>query len=376
MEEKPLIFVFTSFYKPWMGGAELAASEIMKRLSDDFEFHIITHRLNFALPILEKDGGVFIHRAGFGTMLDRTTIFPFLAAMKVFTLLKNYPGRKKIFWGMMISYASIGAYFLKFIKKDIPFLLTIQEGDNEWKKHYFTWRIVLKKADRVIAISSFLAGVVDKAGYRGLVDIIPNGVNERLWKKKHAEMPRLVGGQAVEKIIFSASRLVEKNGLDILFRAATKIGDEKKIRVIIAGEGKDRKKLEKLRDDLGLQKKVEFLGNVPYEKLLKLYAASDIFVRPSRSEGLGSAFLEAMAAGLITVGISTGGITDFLFEGKTGFLAKPNDEESLVKALTVALTLAPEKKEMMVNNARNLVKEKFLWNDVALKMKEVFNSQL
>ena len=86
--------------------------------------------------------------------------------------------------------------------------------------------------------------------------------------------------------------------------------------------------------------------------------------------------MEAMAAGLITIGTSVGGITDFLFEGKTGFLAKPNDEESLVKALTVALTLAPEKKEMMVNNARNLVKEKFLWNDVALKMKEVFNSQL
>ena len=131
-----------------------------------------------------------------------------------------------------------------------------------------------------------------------------------------------------------------------------------------------------MRDDLGLQKKVEFLGNVPFENLLKLYAASDIFVRPSRSEGLGSAFLEAMAAGLITIGTPVGGITDFLFEGKTGFLAKPNDEESLAKALTAVLTLAPEKKVRMVSNARNLVREKFLWKDVALKMKSVFQELL
>jgi len=369
MEEKPLIFVFTSFYKPRMGGAEFAASEIMKRLASVFEFHVITHRLSFSLPVLENDGEVFIHRLGFGTMLDRTTIYPFMAAAKVFLLLKNYPMRKKIFWGIMISYASIGAYLLKFIKKDIPFLLTIQEGDNEWKKHPFIWRMVLKKADRVTAISSFLAGVIDKSGFNGPIDIIPNGIDERLLELKHPESPG-------DKIIISASRLVSKNGLDILLRAAAKIPGHFNFRIIFAGEGRERKKLEKLRDGLGLQKKVEFLGNVSFENLLKLYAASDIFVRPSRSEGLGSAFLEAMAAGLITIGTSVGGITDFLFEGKTGFLAKPNDEESLVKALTVALTLAPEKKEMMVNNARNLVKEKFLWNDVALKMKEVFNSQL
>ena len=383
MEEKPLIFVFTSFYKPRMGGAELAAFEIMKRLSGDFEFHVITHRLELSLPKLENDNGVRIHRVGFGTELDRMFLSPFLFAFKGFSLIKSISQRKVIMWGIMVSYASIGAFFIKLFKKNIPFLLTIQEGDLEWNikaKNFgqasIWWRLIFKKVDRVTAISSFLAGIIDKAGFRGSVDIIPNGVDERLLEIKHSEMRRLAGGQAVEKIIFSASRLVEKNGLDILLRAAAKIGDEKKIRVIIAGEGKDRKKLEKLRDDLGLQKKVEFLGNVPYEKLLKLYAASDIFARPSLSEGLGSAFLEAMAAGLITIGTPVGGITDFLFEGETGFLAKPNDDGNLAKTITTALTLAPEKKDQIVNNARNLVKEKFLWNDIALKMKAVFNQIL
>ena len=86
--------------------------------------------------------------------------------------------------------------------------------------------------------------------------------------------------------------------------------------------------------------------------------------------------MEAMAAGLITIGTPVGGITDFLFEGETGFLAKPNDDGNLAKTITTALTLAPEKKDQIVNNARNLVKEKFLWNDIALKMKAVFNQIL
>src|SRR3989344_2552193 len=322
MEEKPLIFVFTSFYKPRIGGAELAAFEIMKRLAGDFEFHVITHRLELSLPKLENDNGILIHRVGFGTELDRMFLSPFLFAFKGFFLIKSISQRKVIMWGIMVSYASIGAFFIKLFKKNIPFLLTIQEGDLEWNikaKNFgqasIWWRLIFKKVDRVTAISSFLAGIIDKAGFRGSVDIIPNGVDERLLEIKRSEMPRLAGGQAAEKIIFSASRLVEKNGLDI-------------------------------------------------------------FARPSRSEGLGSAFLEAMAAGLITIGTPVGGITDFLFEGKTGFLAKPNDDGSLAKTITTALTLAPEKKDQIVNNARNLVKEKFLWNDIALKMKAVFNSQL
>lgn len=373
MEAKPVILVFTSFYEPKTGGAEIAVKEIISRLSKNFEFHIITHRLSLDLPAEQTEilGGadIFIHRLGFGTSLDRMFLFPFLAARGGLDLAKKFKGRKILLWGMMISYASIGAFFIKTFKKNIPFILTIQEGDGEWEKHPLIWRMVLKKANYVTAISKFLSEIVKAKGYGGTVDIIPNGVDEKLLQINHPEFIE-------DKVIFSASRLERKNGLDLLLRAAEILKDKYNFRVIIAGEGRERKSLMDLRRALGLDDRVDFIGGIPYEKLYKYYAGADIFVRPSRTEGLGSAFLEAMAAGLITIGTPVGGITDFLWEGSTGFLAEPENAENLAEAVKTALMLAPAKKAQIIGNARGLVKTKYLWPDISAKMSDAFNKFL
>lgn len=380
MPAKPVIIAFTSFYEPTVGGAEIAVKETISRLSRDFEFHIITYRLNINLPEEQEvtvDGGeIFVHRIGFGTTLDRMFLFPFLAAKESFFLVKKFKDRKILLWGIMVSYASIGAFFVKMFKRNIPFVLTIQEGDGEWKVRLrnfglsaLWWKLIFNKANYVAAISGYLENVVKKSGYKGLVEIVPNGVDEKFLQIQHPD-------SADDKIIFSASRLEKKNGLDILLKAAAMLKDEYSFRVVIAGDGKEKKYLIDLRDALDLKDRVEFVGNIPYEKLDKLYAAADIFVRPSRTEGLGSAFLEAMAAGLVTIGTPVGGITDFLWEGSTGFLAKPENVENLAEAMKTALVLAPARKAQIVGNARALIKTKYLWADVALKMKSAFNKFL
>ncbi|MDP2669381.1 MAG: glycosyltransferase family 4 protein [bacterium] len=376
METKPVVIVFSSFYEPMVGGAEIAVKEIIARTARDFEFHIITHRLNFNLPAEENyaagGGTVFIHRLGFGTSPDRMFLFPFLAARKGFALTKEFKGRKKLLWGVMVSYASIGAFFIKIFKKNIPFLLTVQEGDGEWNvkaKNFglsaLWWKLLLKKANHVTAISNYLAQIVKEKGYRGTVEIIPNGVDEKLLL---IQRPEFQG----EKVIFSSSRLVKKNALEVLLKAAAKIRGEVGFKVIIAGDGPEKKSLMEFSEALDLKDRVEFLGHVPYENLIKLYSGADIFVRPSRSEGLGSSFLEAMAAGLITIGTPVGGITDYLWEGSTGFLAIPDNVDSLVEAIRTALVLAPSRKAQIIGNARALIRTKYLWSDVALKTKNVF----
>ncbi len=377
MVEKPIVFVFSSFYEPTVGGAEIAVSQIIARTARDFEYHIITHRINLGLPaeqIMDARGNeVFIHRLGFGTVFDLMFIFPFLVARKGMELTKKFQGRKMLLWGIMVSYSSIGAYILRKFRKNIPFVLTIQEGDGEWEfsprnmgLSAFWWRRIFKKVNYVTAISNFLAKIVRERGYKGAMDVVPNGVDEKLLDIRHPEF-------AGEKVIFSSSRLVRKNGLDLLLVAAARIKDDYPFKVIIAGDGKEKQQLTDLCEELGIKDKVDFLGSVPYDDLIKLYSAADIFVRPSRSEGLGSSFLEAMAAGLIIIGTPVGGIPDFLWEGKTGFFAVPDNIDSLEQAIRTAFFLSPVKKAQMISNARALIRAKYLWDDVALKMKDIFN---
>ena len=138
----------------------------------------------------------------------------------------------------------------------------------------------------------------------------------------------------------------------------------------------DRKKLETQSRQLSISDRVEFLGNVHYEKLPEYYAKADIFVRPSRTEGLGSAFLESMAAGLITVGTPVGGIPDFLEDGINGFLTKPNDAEDLAIILQKALTMKDDERAAMIERARATVRERFLWNTIAKQMSKAFEPLL
>lgn len=373
--KKPIVLVFTSFYKPQMGGAELAIQEIVRRLKNNFDFHIITHRLASAAASFENDEGILIHRIGSGSRLERMFVFPFLAMFKGFSLANKFKDRKILSWGLMVSYASIGAFFLKFLKPKIPFILTIQEGDLEWLPRLrnlgqgtLWWKLIFKKVDHLTALSQYLLNKARESGYKGPATILPNGVDENLLflEKSSSEVP----------VVFSASRLVYKNGLDILLAAASKIKNEIKFKILLAGAGPDLAKLQKLKDKLNLGDRVEFLGNVSYEKLKDYYQKADLFVRPSRSEGLGSAFLESMAAGVITIGTNVGGIPDFLYHGKTGFLVDPDNADSLSIQLRDALEMKDAGKKEIVNNARALIKERFLWNDIAKHAKEILNAHL
>ncbi len=403
MPEKPTVLVFTTAYAPFVGGAEIAIAEVAKRLRDDFDFVIITARLRRALKKKEVLPEGTVIRVGLGTRFDKL-LLPFLGFFVGLRLMRGCKTRPRILlWGVMVSYASIAAFFIKVFKKKIPFVLTIQEGNREWERALpsLWWRIVPRAADHVITISNFLKDEVRKKGYQGPVSVVPNGVDERLLNvismtaqpREILRQPMSTSGDAErvlsdvgaqnfsglggnKKIIFSASRLVYKNGIDLLLEAAARLQDSFDFKILLAGEGPERTKLQALAEHLHIADRVEFLGSVPYEQLPELYKRADIFVRPSRSEGLGSAFLEAMAAGVITVGTSVGGIPDFLADGTTGFVARPEDVESLRSAISRTFSLDEKNCAEIIDRARLLVREKFLWSNVAVRMKEIFFSIL
>jgi glycosyltransferase involved in cell wall biosynthesis len=97
----------------------------------------------------------------------------------------------------------------------------------------------------------------------------------------------------------------------------------------IAGEGPERRNLELLIREYGLEERVHLLGHVPYEQQGALYQRADVCVLTSRSEGIPLALMEAMARAKIVVAPAITGIPELVVAGLTGFLYQPGSVEDL-----------------------------------------------
>lgn len=366
------VIIFSTAYLPFLGGAELAIKEITERLPR-VRFFLITARMAQNLPRREHVGNVDIYRVGIGMPFFDKLCSPLLAMLVARQLMKTHSVAH--FWSVMVSFTSLGPFLLKTLRlhKNIPILLTLQEGDSEEhiKRARFglvgvAWRFALRRADHVQVISSYLEELAREYGYTGEVTVVPNGVdlekfqitNHKLQTKSKIQSPNII----------TISRLVYKNGVDVLIRAFAEVKQKKSdAKLHIVGDGPLRRELEGLRRIRGIDRDVIFHGSVSPEELPCYLAEADVFVRPSRSEGLGTAFLEAMAAGVPVIGTPVGGIIDFLENEETGLFSEVDKPESVADAIMRILgdTLLREK---LSRRGRALVEERYRWDSIAEEM--------
>jgi phosphatidylinositol alpha-1,6-mannosyltransferase len=111
---------------------------------------------------------------------------------------------------------------------------------------------------------------------------------------------------------------------------------------VIAGEGDDRPRLERLAEETGVNDRVRFVGALPRETLIEAYRMADLFVMPSTGEGFGIAFLEAMACGTPALGLNATGSRDALADGELGVLANSNDLAGVISEALARPTHDPE----------------------------------
>lgn len=374
------VLIYSTAYYPLVGGAEVAIREISDRLSD-YEFELVTARLRPGLPRREQVGRVLVHRLGLGFGGDKILL----------ALLGGWYGqalhRQKPFdlvWGVMASFGGFGALAFKKSQPTVPYLLTLQEGDElseiEHKVRFLRHRFVeiFTSADEIQVIANFLAEWAKKLGATCPVVVVPNGVDfdkfkmeKSKWKIENTD----ANAKTIEKVIVSASRLVKKNGIADLILSLKFLPAE--VSLWLLGDGGERKYLEKLATDSGLASRVKFLGFVPAEKIIDYYRQVDVFSRPSYSEGLGNAFLEAMACGLPVVATSVGGIKDFLVDGQTGFVCEVGSPESI--ATKISFILDPQNQvevEAVIRRAEKMVRENYNWDKLAIKMGEIFERMI
>lgn len=143
---------------------------------------------------------------------------------------------------------------------------------------------------------------------------------------------RRFGAAPEETVIAVVAALERRKGHDVLLAALTILRDRGiRFRALLCGGGSEHAVLERLAANLGLGESVRFLGE--QRQVADVLAAADVFVLPSRFEGLGVAILEAMALGLPVVATSVGGIPESVSHRDTGLLVPPEDPAALASAI-------------------------------------------
>ncbi len=145
------------------------------------------------------------------------------------------------------------------------------------------------------------------------------------------------------------------------------------VRILIAGEGPLKEKLQLKSSKMGLEKRVYFLGY--YDNLEDFWASLDLFVLPSHTEGMGIVLLEALASKVPVVATSVGGIPEIITSGKHGLLVPPKNPQALAEGV-IELLEDINKKDSFVKAGVNRIKEKFLLSDMLLKTAEIYNEVL
>jgi glycosyltransferase involved in cell wall biosynthesis len=362
------ILLLNSEYPPIGGGAGNASANIARLLAGmENEVLLLTvHFDGFARDEI-CDGVRIVRVPALRRKMDRSSAleqisFIFAASFRALSLVRQFkPDVALAFFGLP---SGAVALFVKWLYR-IPYVVSLRGGDVPGFRPY-DFRVYHKLAAPFLHVIWHSASAV-VANSRGLHDlaaafdatieipIIPNGVDlekfsapERDWSS-----PR----------VLSVGRVVYQKGLDLALRALADLKDLD-WQWFIAGDGPQRPVLQTMAEEHGLQDRIRFLGWLTPDRLKEQYAAANLFLFPSRHEGMPNAVLEAMASGLPVVATKIAGNEELVVNGETGALAPAEDVESLRESLRPLLVHA-QMRERMGRAARQRVETSFSWNRVA-----------
>lgn len=204
----------------------------------------------------------------------------------------------------------------------------------------------LGRADRVMCVSRFTRDQALQIHQLkpGRVGLLPNTVDED--KFSPAPKPRYLlkrfGLRAEQPVILTVARLAGEErykGYDQVIRALPAIKKlHPDVRYILGGAGPDRNRIMVLVRELGLEETVTLAGFIPDHELSCFYNLCDVFAMPSKGEGFGIVYLEAMACGKPVLAGNKDGSVDPLMDGDLGVLVDPDSVAQISEALTALLS--------------------------------------
>jgi len=374
------VLIFSTAYYPFVGGAEVAIKEITNRIGD-IQFDMITARLDSKLPVFERIGNVNVYRVGFGFKhFDKWWLMKFGGWKAIALHRKNH---YDVTWSMMASWGGLAAWWFSIICPKVPLVVTLQEGDEIDARKFglvsLGWRLILSRAKVVTVISNYLREEARRYGYKGEVILVPNGVDIEKFKRQNSKgkntsqnLREKLGFLEKDIVLITTSRLVEKNGVGDIIEALRFLPEN--VKLLVAGVGELEQDFKFKISNLKLENRVKMLGFVDQKNLPKYLHASDIFVRPSLSEGMGISFLEAMATGLPIIATKVGGIPDFLTHERTGLFCEVKNPKSIAEQVKRLMT-DRELKDRIIAGAKATVST-YDWKYILGKMENTLKSSI
>ena len=191
---------------------------------------------------------------------------------------------------------------------------------------------VYRSSNRVICISERVREqVLEGVGHSCRTSVVYNAVDPELFSPG-------VEKRSAEQLILSVGNLIPVKGHDLLIRAVASLVPEfSTLALEIIGDGPERSRLQALAQRLQILGRVRFLGCQSRCQVVAAMRRCTLFVLPSRYEGLGCVYLEAMAVGKPVIGCRGQGIAEIVQHGSNGFLVGPDNERELTQAVAMLL---------------------------------------
>lgn len=257
---------------------------------------------------------------------------------------------------------------------DIPFVVTVHGLDaffvqqakgaaEGWCQR--TAQSVYQKAARVICISHKVADVIaNSATQRAELAVVHNGVDPQrfLPAERHASSP----------VILSVGNLIPIKGHELLVRAFAAVHERHpQVTCEIIGDGPERSHLVALANQLGLKGKVLFRGRQNRKQVAEAMQRCTVFALPSRYEGLGCVYLEAMSAEKPAIACRGQGIEGVIRHRYDGWLIEPSDLDAMTDAL--ALFLQDSQLRAVIGSAaRSTILSKYTLAHQAARLAQVY----
>jgi glycosyltransferase involved in cell wall biosynthesis len=361
------ILILNSEYPPIGGGASNASSYLAGQLAKLGQQVTVLTAAYRALPREETIDGVRIFRLpGLRRQADRSTTAEqiiFMLSASVLGLFKVRRLRPDVVLAFFGAPSGVAAWiWSRFFR--LPYIVSLRGGDvpgfrpydfarqhrllGPWLRH--VWR----RAGAVVANSEGLRQLAIGFEPQVPIQVIPNGVDLTAFHSGQRKW-------APPRLLF-VGRIVYQKGLDLLFEALGQLQDLP-WQMDLVGDGPRVPGLREYAASLGLADKIRFLGWLSRAELPKIYQQANLFVYPSRHEGMPNAVLEAMASGLPVLATRIAG-NEELVSAETGVLVPPEDAAALQAALE-ALLVDAGLRQRMGSAARQRVEQNYSWHGVA-----------
>jgi N-acetyl-alpha-D-glucosaminyl L-malate synthase BshA len=208
----------------------------------------------------------------------------------------------------------------------------------------------IEQSDGVTAVSRFLREkTLSNYNIEKDIKVIPNFVDTNVYRRVNADNLRARCSDPGDAILTHTSNFRPVKRVVDVIRIFHEVNRNIPATLLLIGDGPDRSQCELLVRDLGIQKKVHFLGK--QIDLVELLSASDLFLMPSQSESFGLSALEAMACGVPVISSSVGGLPELQVHSETGFIAEMGDVPRMAK-YCIDLLRNPQKLSLFSRAAR------------------------